>query len=33
MGGIYAALEARHLKEEEPWQSVDLKQINNNTHD
>lgn len=33
LGGIYAAMEARGLKEEEPWQSVDVNQINSNQDD
>ncbi|MCK9220324.1 MAG: glycosyltransferase [Bacteroidales bacterium] len=33
LGGIYAALESRRLKEEEPWKSVDLHQINKKKHD
>ena len=33
LGGIYAALEGRRLKEEEPWRSVNLEQINKKDHD
>ena len=33
LGGIYAALESQGMKEEEPWNSVDLTSLNKELND